>query len=204
MIRVGGEFGLGALGVVWLGGIVAGFAAWERYDATPGAIPRQPVVEHHSSGPWTLVMFVHPRCPCAHASLGELQVLRSEMPADVEVRILFVRPAGACEGWEQDSLWAAATQLPGVRVECDPCGEEAQRVGATTSGHVILRGAAGATAFQGGITRARGRAGDNPGRRAIAAILRGDLSADRVAPVFGCPLFTRSACPEEETGPCPR
>jgi hypothetical protein len=202
MFRVGRELVLGALWVVWLGGIAAGFAVWEAYESTPGDAPQPAPTEHPAAGPWRLVMFVHPHCPCARASLGELRSLLAECPADVTVRVLFVRPVGVAEGWERGELWDAATEVPGVRVECDAGGAEARRAGATTSGHVVLYDAAGAVAFRGGITRARGRVGDSPGRRAVADILRGESGVDRAAPVFGCPLFAN--CGDEDTGTCPR
>jgi hypothetical protein len=186
--RVGGAFAL------WLAAVAAGFAAWERYDATPGEVRRDTRDSVHPAGRWVLVMFVHPRCECTEASFSELRELITRNSTDVEVRVLFVRPKGVPEGWEQGGLWQNAAGIPGVSVESDVNGAEARAAGATVSGHVVLHAADGRVAFRGGITKARGRVGDSPGRRAILAILRGEVISDSETPTFGCPLFAPHEC----------
>src|SRR5215210_4678983 len=158
MIRLRREFGLAAVGMLWLGAVAAGFAAWEAYDATPGDGPRDARTEtdRPATGRGELVMFAHPRCPCTRASLAELGELLSHNSVGAEVRILFVRPEGVADGWERGELWATAADIPGVRVECDPGGAEAARAGATASGHVVVYDRDGRVAFRGGITKARG------------------------------------------------
>jgi hypothetical protein len=148
MFRSGREL---ALVAAWLGAVAAGFAAWEAYDSTPGDTPEQPEAIDAPAGPWELTMFVHPHCPCARASLGELRALLAEVPPGTGARVVFVRPAGVADGWERGELWDAAAELPGVRVECDPGGVEARRAGATISGHLVVHDGAGAVAFRGGI-----------------------------------------------------
>jgi hypothetical protein len=175
---------------VWLVVAIAGFAAWENYDATPGDCPQPRAPQAIAKGPLQLTMFLHPHCPCARASLEELQAILSPPCPALHVRILFVRPVGAATGWEQSSLWDAASQLPGVQVGCDVDGAEAQQAGAIISGHVVLRDATGIVLFQGGITRGRNRSGDNPGRQAVTAWLHGETAAITTAPVFGCPLVS--------------
>jgi hypothetical protein len=197
------ELSLVVAAALWLGAVVAGFAAWEAYDATPGEsgtpLAREQVAE--PTGRWSLVMFVHPRCDCTRASLTELGEVVARTPARLDARVVFVRPAGAPDQWERGELWDEAGQLPGVRVECDAGGVAARRVGATASGHVVLRAPDGRLAFSGGITKARGRVGDSAGRRAVLTQLRGEPAADR-APTFGCPLFSRSECCLEVGNTC--
>jgi hypothetical protein len=205
MIRSGRETASVVLVTAWLGVAVGGFAVWENYDAAPGDNPR---AADSTGGPagtgrWELVMFAHPRCPCTRASLDELGEVLASNPA-VRVRVLFVRPAGAGDGWERGDSWSAAAGLPGAEVACDRDGAEARRVGATTSGHVELTDPAGRVVFRGGVTKARGRAGASAGRRAVLAHLRGDQTADREAPVFGCPLFAPNDTCLEGCGSCPR
>jgi hypothetical protein len=73
----------------WLGGIAAGFAAWEEYEATPGAVAKpasnpRPIPNH-----WSLVMFVHPHCPYSRSGVMELEELIriALQPIDTEVAI---------------------------------------------------------------------------------------------------------------------
>jgi hypothetical protein len=204
MIRSVRETGTVVLAAVWLGAVVAGFAAWENYDAAPGDSPRPAAPATTGTGRWELVVFAHPHCPCTRASLAELADLLAESPTAPRVRVLFVRPAGAADGWEQGDTWAEAAGITGAEVACDPLGAAARRAGATTSGHVELADPGGRVAFRGGVTKARGRTGESAGRRAVLAHLRGDQTADREAPVFGCPLFAPADTCLEGCGSCPR
>jgi hypothetical protein len=100
----------------------------------------------------------------------------------------FVRPANESAGWERGKLWDSAAAIPGVTVACDAGGQVAVRFKARTSGDVLLYNPAGALCFHGGITSARGHAGDNLGHSAVLDIaLRGKSHVD-CSPVFGCPL----------------
>jgi hypothetical protein len=49
-------------------------------------------------------MFVHPRCPCTRASLGELSRIVARHPSDVDVHVVAIRPDGFPAGWEQGDL----------------------------------------------------------------------------------------------------
>ncbi len=190
------------LALLWLGLIGLGFVAWERYDTTPGESAAA------AGGPGqrsTLVMFLHPHCPCSRASLNELADLLGGPHPPVSVRVVFVRPKGVPTGWEKTALWDAAAGLPGVVPTCDEGGAEARRAGATTSGHVVLFDSAGERAFGGGISRARGRQGGGPGRRAVEVIWAGRDPGVREFPVYGCPLLTAESCSDETgNGACPR
>ena len=73
---------------------------------------------------------------------------------------------------------------PGIAL---PSGPIRVRVSAT-SGHALLYDARSRLEFSGGITVARGHAGDNVGRSAIEALIAGDVTVLRQAPVFGCAL----------------
>lgn len=135
----------------------------------------------------TLIMLVHPQCPCSRASVAELERLLVETRDRVQAHVLVVRPPGAPEPWERTALWDRAAAIPGVTVHTDLDGEQARLFGATASGHVVVYDAAGRLRFRGGITGARGHEGDNPGRsRARAAILEGDAGE---GPTFGCALL---------------
>jgi hypothetical protein len=137
----------------------------------------------------TLVMMVHPQCPCSRASISELARLMVSIQGRVNANVLFVRPKGFADGWERTNLWTSAVMTPGVSVSADNEGVEARRFASQTSGQVVLYGADGHLLFSGGVTVARGHSGDSTGRNAIVALLTGNGSAVEQTPVFGCPLF---------------
>ena len=173
------------IGIAWLTAVAAGLWAWERYDTTAGS-DQLAVVTATASARWQLIVFVHPHCPCARATVAELAEVRREVP-DLTIRVVFVRPRGTTDGWERGRLWDAASRLPDVEVLIDD-GTEARRLGAETSGIAVLAEPDGRIAFRGGLTRARGREGESGGRRAVRDWVHGD-TGPTTAPVFGCPLF---------------
>lgn len=167
---------------------------YENGPGSVGAVPATwPVESVVSPAPdvHDLVVLVHPRCPCSRASLEELDRLVASCGERLAVHVLLYRPGDEESGWTRGDLRARAEAIPGVTCLEDPDGREAERFGARTSGHVSLYDPAGRLAFSGGITGSRGHAGDNAGRRAIAAIVDGRRTADAATPVFGCPLRGR-------------
>ena len=137
----------------------------------------------------TLIMFAHPRCPCTRASLGELERLLAQVPDQLTVHVVFLKPVGTSEEWEKTDLWRKASSIPGVTVYVDNAGNEARRFHSETSGQTLLYDPSGNLRFQGGITVARGHAGDNPGRSALEELVREGHSNQTKTPVFGCALF---------------
>jgi hypothetical protein len=113
----------------------------------------------------------------------------------VTAYVLFVRPPNFSDEWAQSDLWASAAAIPGVTPVRDDGGIEARLFHAETSGQTVLYGTTGDLLFSGGITSARGHAGDNAGRTAIVTLLTSDEAEGRGAPpVFGCPLFAQTEC----------
>jgi hypothetical protein len=183
-----------AAGAVWLAVVLTGMFVLLRYSQTAGLVgnpPAQwPVTSQmtRTTGIPSLIMFLHPHCPCSSASIGELEQFMAHCMERVNVQVLFVQPEGMTEAWAQTSLWRKALAIPGVSVRCDHDGVEAGRFQALTSGQTLLYGADGALLFQGGITLSRGHAGDNPGRSAVEALLRHELVNPAQTLVFGCAL----------------
>src|SRR5579862_7511112 len=146
---------------LWLVILLAAFAGLEAYKATPGTTGQTPdQIAPETLGTWgeglpRLLMFVHPRCPCSNASLTELAAILERNPNRVAAEIVFVKPHGAGQGWERSPLWDQATKIRDLRVVVDD-GELAQRLGAQTSGYVVLYHSNGRLLFSGGITRSRG------------------------------------------------
>jgi hypothetical protein len=184
-----------ALALVWFAVAVAGMTVLWRWENGPGLAAR-------TTGQWppesrlalaadrpTLVFLAHPQCTCTRASLTEL----AEALARAEVRpktyVVFLKPAGFSDGWEKTDLWDTASSLPDTTVVRDDDGLEATRFGAATSGQTMLYDARGALLFSGGITGARGHAGDNEGRAAVVSILNHLEARSLATKVFGCSLF---------------
>jgi len=179
----------------WLLAASIGSSLLIRYESKAGAVGRPPAewpadsAIRRTPGTPTLVMMVHPRCPCSRASISELARLMVSIQGRVSASVVFVRPKGFAEDWEKTDLWTSAAMIPGVGVSVDNEGVEARRFVSQTSGQVMLYGVDGHLLFSGGVTVARGHSGDNTGRDAIVALLTGNGSAVAQTPVFGCPLF---------------
>jgi len=137
----------------------------------------------------TLVLLAHPQCSCTAASIGELAEALARAGTLPKTYVVFLKPSSFAEGWEKTGLWDAATALPNTTVIRDDDGLEATRFGAATSGQAMLYDAAGALLFSGGITGARGHAGDNVGRSTVVALLNQVKPNRATANVFGCSLF---------------
>ena len=180
--------------VLWLVVVVTAFGALAAYSRTPGPARAHAATGRVNSGlvrprESTLLMFLHPRCPCSRASLEQFNRILAKSQATPHASIIFVRPKGMPEGWERSDLWDAANKIPGVEVHVDVDGVEARRFGATTSGAVVLIDPSGKVSFQGGITNERAHAGDNPGADAVLTALRTGRSPTTNTGVFGCALF---------------
>ncbi|MFB1481591.1 RedB protein [Corallococcus sp. RDP092CA] len=177
------------LGSVWSHASAEGAAATppvrlpERFARVPGA--------------WTLLVFLHPRCPCSRATLSELARLLDREGGRLATRVFVWAPREAPPGFERSELWTRAAALPGARVVADVDGQAARELGARTSGQVVLFSPDGVARFSGGITPARGHEGESAGGRAIRDLLRSDAARPLAAPVFGCALQTPPASPGE-------
>ena len=181
---------------VWLPLVIGGLIALWNYSTAPGDPGKPPAswptASHlpHPTDAMTLVMVVHPHCPCSRASVGELAELMAHLQGRLRVWVLFVRPHDFDENWAESDLWHAARAIPGVQTLVDYDGREARSFGAATSGETLLYDTSGHLLFAGGVTSARGHFGDNAGITAIFE--RVDNSHRRrfgSAAVYGCPLF---------------
>ncbi len=177
--------------------IVGGMGILWRYSLTPGAAGNPPALWPaqsrlaRKSGSLTLVMVVHPHCPCTRASIGELEILMAQTRRGrLDASVIFLKPPGFSDTWTKTSLWHSAAAIPGVSVVVDD-GREARMFGAATSGQTMVYDRSGRLLFSGGITAARGHYGDNAGASAIAALLEQPTTphdGGKTA-VYGCALF---------------
>ncbi|MBW8781162.1 MAG: RedB protein [Verrucomicrobia bacterium] len=190
-------------GALWLGLIVAVMVGLLKYSNLPGRAGVPPAswpggsVIVRDEGRPTLILFAHPHCPCTQATLGELEQLLARCGSRVRTQVWFIKPAGVTDAWMDTDLWRKAAAIPGVTVHRDETGREARRFQVETSGQALLYDRDGRLLFAGGITLARGHAGDNPGRSALTALLENTLSGKIKTPVFGCSLF-EAECVEKD------
>jgi hypothetical protein len=181
--------------VLWLVTAVAGLWVVWAYDNTPGATA-VPVADwpagsrlERASDRATLVLLAHPRCSCTPASIGELAEVIARVRTPPRTYVVFLKPSTFDDGWERTPLWQSAARIPNVNVVRDDDGLEARQFSGATSGQTYLYDSDGVLQFSGGITSARGHAGDNPGCAALVALLERLEPDQRRTNVFGCPLF---------------
>jgi hypothetical protein len=196
---------LAVLVLAWLTAVGVGLTVLWGYENAPGLAATPPTSWPGASrialaaDRTTLVMLVHPRCPCSRASLEELDRVMARASDRVAASIVFVTPSGAAHAWTDTDLWRQASAIRGVTVVRDEGGVEARRFQAWTSGETLLYAADGHLLFAGGITGSRGHEGDNAGQQAVLASLLAH-AAVQSAPVFGCALGTsatrRPSAPE--------
>jgi hypothetical protein len=187
--------GIVASVVVWLTLVCGATILMTRYSDTSGEAvsapdcwPKDSRIAVDPARP-TLLMFVHPHCPCTRASLGELDRLLAETSHLPNVQVVFVKPEGTASGWADTDLWRSASAIRGVKTYLDNGGVEARRFKARTSGQTLLYDRDGGLRFQGGITLARGHAGDNPGRTSLRELLEHGHADQFETPVYGCGLL---------------
>lgn len=190
------SFFLPLLFACWCISIAAlGLRAW-GYDferaSTEKAGPAWPKLSELArvGGKDTLVMAIHPACPCSRASLAELERAAPGLWDHVDLDVVFFEPPVKPAGWDSVGLWERASGIPGARVIKDREGRELRRFGMTTSGEVKLFDEAGKLLFHGGITESRGHEGENPGLDALLAAVRDGKPASKPSPVFGCAIFS--------------
>jgi len=202
-----GRWCAAGIGAAWIVALSAGWVLLTQYQMTPG--PSQASAASWPAGMTdprlpdtlriqldrelpTLLMFVHPQCPCSSASVEELARLMARRAGAVKAHVLFYKPQNEPAGWAKSSLWDSVAAIPGVTASIDHNATTARRFGARTSGQVMLYDRTGRLLFRGGITGSRGHAGDNAGLEAVEKLLDhpNDSPAQiSVTPVFGCELY---------------
>jgi hypothetical protein len=190
-------FGVSLAAAIWLIAAGTGMLFMLRYSMSPGD-PGHPPFRWpggslaRSTNLPTLLLFVHPHCPCSRATLSELEVLLAQSNGLLKTFIVFAKPVGAPEDWSTTDLCRTARRIPDTTTIEDTDAAEARRFNVETSGTALLYSQSGELLFHGGLTRARGHSGDNAGREAVFALARGTLRKSAPTPVFGCPLFNET------------
>ncbi|HEV7731202.1 MAG TPA: RedB protein [Candidatus Binatia bacterium] len=188
--------------IAWSFAVGLGLLTLTAYDTAPGAAALSPHAWPTDSrlaradDRATLVLMLHPHCPCSRASVDELASLLPELGDHVTTHVLLVAPQGTSAAWADTDLRARVEALPDVQVTVDTGASEASRFGAVTSGQAYLFDADGTLRFNGGLTPARGHRGDSPARSALLAAVTPDRGApEATTPVYGCALTGATAPP---------
>ncbi|HEV3344857.1 MAG TPA: hypothetical protein VG125_31055 [Pirellulales bacterium] len=186
---------------LWTAYVVGGMLALGYHASVPGnaAQPPRRIAADVPGGPpagkATLLLFLHPQCPCSRATIGELARAVSRRSGGLDTRLFFYRPGDSPPGWEKTDLWQMAEGIPGTRLFADADGALAARFGVRTSGQALLYDPEGGLVFAGGMTGARGHAGDNSGQSAILSWFSSGHVSVESTPVFGCSLASGSPGP---------
>ena len=172
--------------LLWLTLLFAGMGYWTAYDARPSS-PGNVADTRVDPASTELVVFIHPKCPCARAGLAALARTDS---TDCRVRIVFVGPETAAADWWIGPNWELANAIPSAKLERDAGGSLARSFGVRTSGHAVLYAADGQLLFSGGLSPTRSASPD----RAVLPFHFSTMLADAPRevlrrPVMGCPLF---------------
>ena len=191
---------------VWALGVVLGAGAMLRYERTPGVDapvavwPSQTTVplEHDRR---TVVLLVHPKCPCTRSTMRALGALLAESHAPVALHALVFQPRGAGPDWGTGPTVEQMNLIPGLDVHADVDGVLAHGFGVRTSGTVLVFDPTGTCLFAGGITAGRGHEGENPGLSALRGLLQGGPGPAASFPAYGCSIDTPSECTKEAACP---
>jgi hypothetical protein len=182
--------------IVWVLFVGWGWMALSQYENTPGqaqASPPQqwPAVTKipRTVGLPTMVMFLHPHCPCSRASMTQLSLIMAHTQNKVNTEVVFVKLPNFSQDWVKTDLYRSALRIPGVQVMIDDGGREAKIFHARVSGQVMLYDKFGKLIFNGGITSSRGHEGDNDGQDSIITFLTKGVIPKKQTPFFGCLLF---------------
>jgi hypothetical protein len=180
--------------LVWFGAAVGGLGLLARYASTGGAPAEAPHDWPTSSRlsldaqRHTLVMIVHPQCPCSRASLVELNGLMGRLPGRIAAHVLLSTPDGFDEDFAHGPLFELASTIPDTEIVIDVGSPEADLFGAKTSGQTYLFSPEGDLLFAGGITPSRGHQGNSIGRQTIISLVTEAQAEQDVSQVFGCPM----------------
>lgn len=188
---------------------IGGTGAVHAYMTAPSAVGAVPESWPDGAGimrddrGWTLVVAVHPKCPCTEASVAELERVLSdaEPRPDVIAVVRVPREEAVREEWTDTGLIRVLRRATEgrLRVIRDESGDIAGLFGALTSGHAILFDPDGVRRFEGGVTRSRGMRGPSTGTASIAALLAGRAAPAETAAVYGCPLCDGPGVENQDT-----
>lgn len=186
---------------VWLVAVCFSIAWFSKYESTAGAIgpqnrawPASTTLPRNLNGP-TIVLFLHPKCPCSTASIRQLFEFTDGVK-DAAIVTVLVLPTGTDESFAQGPVIDLLEREYQHRPIVDREGKEAELFGAQTSGQAYAYGLEARLLFCGGLTPARGQTGYTPSLHKLRTALQHRDSGPTSCPVFGCPLQNPPQRPE--------
>ena len=180
---------------VWILMLLGGISLLTWYSNKAGATGNPPeslsatVPVTDRTKPYQLLMFVHPRCSCTHASIRELKRLLTHCSESVSCTFFSFLPSGETEEWAQSGILKSINDLPDVKVLDDINGEWATAFGVRTSGHILLYDSEQKLRFSGGITISRGHEGTSRANSILAGLITDRVQSSHSYPTFGCPIL---------------
>lgn len=180
----------------WLG-CIAAVMHWGlhfQYQAPPlqpsqGQWPTSSQLPRGNAG--TIIMFLHPHCPCSKASLHELLMLDTKLRPGIAVSCVFCQaPEESADYIRSTGLWREVAKGANLHATIDS-GAETSLFHPRISGEIFAYDAAGTLVYHGGITPSRGHVGDNLGAERLLARLNEDSAGTQppdIFPAFGCAL----------------
>jgi len=159
-------------------------------------LPRDP----HGS---TLLVFLHPNCPCSRATVHSLQRVIGALPEAARPRTVFVLRDPAAADWRVSDLLKDAAMTPGASQFRDENEREMRRFGAEVSGHTLLYDRNGLLTLDGGITAERGQEGPSTAADRLHDHLIGMRQTPEKTAVFGCALHTPRPTSPKGAPSCP-
>lgn len=180
---------------LWLGALAFGFYQLSQYEYSSAralkATASWPTKSSLalSSEESTLLVFLHPHCPCSQATLSELERQQRYWPKSLQLTFVFIQPPNKGQEWVQGALWERAGRFPRSQRRIDINGREAFLFGASNSGEAHLFDRHGQSLFVGGVTSSRGHEGESVPGRDLLARIENKIVTPCEHPVFGCDLF---------------
>lgn len=181
-------------GSIWLLAISAGMGWWIVHDRTPGASAatgnswpsNASMVLSEQTG--TVIMFVHPHCPCTRASLAKLDSALAACAQKPRVYVVVSPIERDASKTLASANYRRAEQITGAVCIIDDDRRAQARFGAATSGQVVYFDSRGDLKFSGGLTAERGGMAPGGVEQQFVAAVRDTAPSLVLAPVFGCPL----------------
>lgn len=177
---------------LWCALIAGGFVSLMVYSGEAGEMLAVDGFPSDAGTPntvdaWHLVMGIHPKCSCSHATAEELNRLVANLDKRMVCEVFVFHPENDPD-FANTSLARSLESIPGLILRSDPNGLLSDIHGIQTSGGCVLYSPDGKRMFVGGITPARGHAGDNLGSSAINAFVLGNRCPWDRTRAFGCSI----------------
>ena len=126
-----------------------------------------------NAGGFSLVMAVHPKCPCTRASVAELNKLMLGWGRRVHAIALVTKPFELPDLWSESDVTARLREIPNVEVVRDFGGAKADAFGAEQLRADAALRRRGRLVLEGGITALRGHEGPSIGGEALKQLVAG-------------------------------